>query len=165
MRGNVEKSLKDFDDGLEKYFAESRKYRSSKRRGTIVLLDGKDGMFKFFKFLSEKCGLKMGVVHVSNTENARKAIEDLGPKNVKALVVDAGMLGDTLNGDSFTHWISTERPSIPVWVTNCEEKRRDWIRSQSIKIGVIDKEATLEKVALTVGFPKNCEGFIKEYAV
>jgi hypothetical protein len=164
MRGNVEKSLKDFDDGLENYFATSRRYRSSKRRGSIVLLDKNEVMFKFFKFLSDKCGLKLGIIHVTDELSAKKAIEDLGQKNVKAVVVDASMLGDSLNSNSLTCWIGQECSSIPIWVTNCEIGRRDWIRSQTIKIGIIEKTATLSKIAEAVGFPKECESFISEYA-
>jgi hypothetical protein len=164
MRGNVEKSVKDFDEGLEKYFAESRRYRTCKRRGSIILLDKNEGMFKFFKFLAEKCGLKTGVIRVADEESARKAVEDLGAKNVKAVVVDESMIGDSLNGDSLTCWLNTKHPKVPVWISNCEQERKNWIRSQTMKIGIIEKTASLSKIAEAVGFPKECESFISEYA-
>jgi DNA-binding NarL/FixJ family response regulator len=164
MRGSVEKSLKDFDDGLEKYFATTRKYKSSLRRGSIVLLDKNDKLFKFFKFLSDKCGLELGVMHVMEDSSAKKAIEDLSSTGVKAVVVDCSMLGDSLNGDSLISWLAKENPSIPIWVVNCGNKQKEWIRSQSIKIGVIEEDSTLKALAETVGFPKECENFIHEYA-
>lgn len=163
MRGNVEKSLQDFDDGLENYFATSRRYRSSKRRGSIVLLDSSERMFNFFKFLSDKCGLKLGIIHVVDEESAKKAVADLGQKNVKAVVVDSSMLGDSLKG-SLTCWLSSECPKIPVWITNCELDKKNLIRSQTINIGIIEKNATLSKIAQSVGFPKECEIFISEFA-
>lgn len=164
MRGSVEKSLKDFDDGLVEYFAATRKYKSSLRRGSIVLLDSNDKLFKFFKFLSDKCGLELGVMHVMEDSSAKKAIEDLSSTGVKAVVVDSKMLGDSLNSNSLIAWLGKEKPSIPIWVVNCGAKQKKWIRSQSIKIGIIEENSTLETLAETIGFPKECEGFIQEYA-
>ena len=163
MRGNVEKSLQDFDDGLENYFATSRQYRSSKRRGSIVLLDSSERMFKFFKFISEKCNLELGIIHVVDEESAKKAVEDLGQKNVKAVVVDSSMLSESLKGN-LTCWLQNECPKIPVWITNCEIDRKKLIRSQTINIGIIEKNATLSKIAQSIGFPKECEIFIPEFA-
>lgn len=164
MRGNVEKSIKDFDEGLENYFASSRRYRLSKRRGSIILLDKSEGMFNFFKFLADKCGLNTGVIRVADEESARKAIEDLGAKNVKAVVIESSMIGDSLNGDSLTCWLNTEHPKVPLWISNCEKDRKNWIRSQTMSIGIIEKTASLSKIAESVGFPKECESFISEYA-
>jgi hypothetical protein len=163
MSGGVEKSLKDFDEGLENYFSTSRRYRSSLRRGSIVLLDTKDNLFNFFQFLSEKCGLELGVIHVMNDANAKKAIEDLGIHKVKALVVDSKMLGESLNGDSLVYWIEKQAPRIPIWVVNCDKERKKWIRSQTINIGIIEKDASLSSLAETVGFPKAFENFIGDY--
>ena len=164
MRGNVQKGLRDFEDGLEKYFSTSRKYRSSIRKGSILLLDNDDGLFKLFMFLVEKCGLDVGVVHVDEVCCAKKAVEDIGAYNVKAVVIDENMLGKSLNGDSFPSWLKTTHPRIPVWVVNCASDRREWIRSQDIKIGVLDKEASLSSVVEAVGFPSECQQFVSEFA-
>jgi DNA-binding NarL/FixJ family response regulator len=164
MRGSVEKGLKDFEDGLEQYFATSRRYRSNIRRGSIVLLDDDDSMFKLFMFLVDKCGLDVGVVHVNKASSAKKAVQDIGAYNVKAVVIDENMLGKSMNGDSFPSWLAKSNPRIPVWVVNCEEERREWIRSQSIKIGILNKEATLSSVVEAVGFPSECQAFVSEFA-
>jgi len=164
MRGDVEKSLRDFDEGLEDYFSTSRKYRSSLRRGSVVLLDGGDGLFKFLTFLADRCGLDVGVVHVKESKSAKNAIEDLDPFNVKALVMDSSMVGESMNGDSITSWLAAEHPRIPVWVVNCESSKGDWIRSQTSKVGVIDKSVTMAILAKTIGFPDECQQFVAEYA-
>jgi hypothetical protein len=91
-----------------------------------------------------------------------KAVEDLSAKGVKAVVVDSEIIDS--QGDSFISWLSKENPSIPIWVVNCGDKQKKLIRSQSIKVGMIDKNSTLESLAETIGFPKECEVFIQEYA-
>lgn len=164
MNGDVEKSLKDFEDGLEEYFATSRRFRSTLRRGSIVLLDDGDDLFRFFTFLAERCGLEVGVVHVREASSARKAVEDIGDLNVKAVVIDSAMLGESLNGDSLSSWLSKAYPRIPVWVVNCEAETRRRIRSETTKIGVIEETASLSTVAETIGFPDECQRFVREYA-
>jgi hypothetical protein len=164
MRGNVEKSLEDFNDGLDKYFATSQRYRSSLRRGTIVLVDDGERMFDFLMFLVKKCGLDVGVVHIAEVSSARKAIEDIGFRRVKAVVIDSDMLGDSLNGDSLPSWLAKECPQVPVWAVNCDEKRRDWIRSQTRAIGVLVKDEPLGHVVNAIGFPDKCQEYVAEFA-
>jgi hypothetical protein len=115
-------------------------------------------------FLVEKCGLEVGVVHVDNALCAKKAVQDLGPHNVKAVVIDECMLDESLNGDSLPAWLDREHPRIPVWVVNCEEERGESIRSQTKKVGVIDKDAPLASVVEAVGFPNECQKHAADYA-
>ena len=163
MRNKAEKSLRDFDKGLQEFFSTTRKYRSSLRRGSIVLLDDDSDMFDFLMFLTKKCGLDVGVIHVTEAVNAKQAVKDLGAYNVKAVLIDSRMVEKTLNGDSFPSWLRKECPRVPVWVVNCKKETGSWIRSQSAGIGVIEEEATLARVAETIGFPDECQKFIKEF--
>jgi len=165
MKGNVEKSLRDFDDGLERFFSTSRKYRSTIRRGSIVLLDKKMKMFEFFTYLVRECGLEVGVVHVEEAASAKKAIGDIGAYDVKAVVIDSEMLGESLNGDSLPSWLAKNYPRIPIWVINCAEEKKNQIRSQSRRVGIIEESATLETVAETVGFPEECQKVIAHFAL
>jgi len=164
MKGDVEQSLKDFEGGLEEYFATSIRYRSRLRRGSVVLLDDGDDMFRFLGFLSEKCGLEVGVVHVKEAASAKKAVEDIGPLEVKAVVIDSGMLDDSVNGGSLPSWMEQNHPRIPVWVVNCESDKKRWIRSRMSKVGVIGDDAPLAAVAEAIGFPDKCQKFAREYA-
>lgn len=164
FRGNVEQSIKDFDDGLEKYFSTSRKYRSRLRKGSIVLLDDNSDLFDLFTFLNDKCGLDVGIVHIGEACCAKKAVEDIGPGNVKAVVIDENMLGKSMNGDSFPSWLNKNFPRIPVWVVNCSQEKKVWIRRQTRKVGVLIKGVSLLKVVEAVGYPSECEVFMDQYA-
>jgi hypothetical protein len=73
------------------------------------------------------------------------------------------MLGESMN-DSLMAWLAKEHPRIPVWVVNCEAERGEWIRSQTSLVGVIEKSATLARVAETIGFPEECQEFVSEFA-
>lgn len=165
LKTEVEQSIKDFDEGLDDYFANSLRYRSSLRRGSIVLLDNNKDLFNFFTFLAEKCGMRAGVVHVEHSQDAKKAIQDMGIEKVKAVVIDVAMVGESLNGDSLTNWLRVNHPNVPVWIVNCEQKKRDWIYSQTRQIGVLGKNIPLPEVADALGFPKECREYAKEYAI
>lgn len=164
MQRSVEQSIRKVDDELEQFFATSRKYRSSIRRGSIVLLDDDNDIFDLFMFLVNKCGLDVGVVHVKEPKLAKQAVEDIGAYDVKAVVIDESMIGESINGDSFPSWLSKTHPRIPVWVINCGKERQEWIRSQTSRVGVIGKDEPLASLVETIGFPKECQQFIGEYA-
>lgn len=158
MRGSVEKSLRDFDEGLDSYFHAARKYRSSLRRGSIVLLDGDERMFNLLTFLSDKCGMKVGVVHVRKSEEARKVVEDIDPLNVKAVLIDSSMLEDSRELGA---WLEEECPRVPVWVVNCEKEIKGKVSS---RFGIIDKSTPMSRVVETIGFPHSCQQLVEEFA-
>lgn len=158
----VKKSIDDFDNELGNYFSTARKYRSSIRRGSIVILDNNDSLFRLLTFLTEKCNLRGGVVHVDRGCCAKKAVEDIGPEKVKAIVIDENMLGESMNGDSFTQWLSDNYPNIPVWVANCDKEREAWIKNQTRKVGTLDKEESLASIAEAIGLG-DCEDVLKDY--
>jgi len=164
MKESVEKSMKDFEEGLENYFATSRQHRSRKRRGSIILLDKTEDMFDFFNFLSDKCGLDLSIIRVLDEQSARKAIEDLGEDSVKAVVIESSMVDESLNGGSLVCWLQSNYSTIPVWISNCEDEKRDLIRSQTMKIGIIEKNTALDKIVEILGFPKECENMVSQYA-
>ena len=159
MRKSTEKSITDFDESLDKYFEEARKYRSSLRKGSIILLDKHEKLFKFFSFLVEKCGLDVGVIKVSSPEEVWRTANDLGLQDVKAVVIDSDVFEEELVNRL------KKNSRIPVWVVNCGDdvkKRKCCLTS---KVGIIEKEAPLIEVAEMVGFPKECEKFAAEFAV
>lgn len=156
MRGGVEKSLRDLNENLDNYFHTSRKYRSSLRRGSLILLDNNDRMFNLLRFLSNKCGMKAGVVHVKDSESARKAVEELSPLNVKAVLIDS-----SLADSEFAEWIDRECPRIPVWVVNCETEIKNKVGG---RFGVIEKSTPMSRVVETIGFPRECQEMVEEFS-
>lgn len=158
MKGSVEKSLKDFDEGLESYFHTARKYRSSLRKGSIVLLDEGDRMYNLLNFLSDRCGMKVGVVHVTKADDAKKVVENLDPLNVKAVLIDSSMLSSTFE---LGQWLEVECPRVPVWVVNCEREIKAKV---SRRFGVIEKSTPMSRVVETIGFPHECQELVEEFA-
>jgi len=158
-----ERSLQDFDDGLETYLSSSRKYRGLLRTGSIVLLDKDNRVYDFLKFLVSQCGLNVGIVHLTDARRATEAVRDLGVDNIKGVVIDSAMLGDSMNGDSFQNWLTTEHPKVPVWAVNCVPERSRWIRSQTSHISVIGEQESLANVALAIGFPEECREMAAQY--
>jgi hypothetical protein len=163
MRSSAEKSLQEFDDKIDTYFKTSRKYRSKLRRGSVVLLDEDPEMFKFLNFIVEKCSLPIGVVHVASELCAMKIINDIGSNNVKAVIINEKFLGDCSDPNSFSMWVREQFPKIPVWVTDCNPERTDFIKSKTSRIGVIQENEPLTEVAMELGFPEECLPFALAY--
>jgi hypothetical protein len=144
-------SFNRFENGLEDYFKSAFKLRTSMRTGTIVLLDDKRDMASFLVFLIEHCDLRASVVRLDQPCCAKKTIQEIGGENVKAVIMQSGFLGNSLNGDSLPQWLSSNYPEIPLWVMGCDGKTRDWIRSHTLRIGIFDEKDGLSKVAEAMG--------------
>ena len=51
---------------------------------------------------------------------AKKLIESMGGRELKAVIIDSSMVDADANGGSLPSWMDKEFPNVPVWVNNCE---------------------------------------------
>lgn len=161
-----EASVNELDDELQNYFSSSRRYRSSRRSGAVVVVDASSKVYDFLRFLADNCKLDMSIVHVERVGNARKVIEDMGANAVKVVVVDASVLQDDANGTGpLPCWIDRNHPDIPVWVSNCEPSSEKVIRQDSRRVGVMKADRPLAAYIDALGFPAEAVAMASEYPV
>ena len=154
-RGVVE-SMKSLDDELREYFQTSTSFRSRARNGTIVIIDQSTGLFDFLNSLVQKCQLKFRVVQVDDAKNARKLLEELGQRNVKAVVIHSKLLFKPTNGETLAQWVNENYPDIPVWISECPPDKNNTVRQTSQRVGIIDAGCARVKYLEMLGFPSRC---------
>jgi hypothetical protein len=163
FRRSIESSIKDLDDKIENYFATSRKYRSTVRQGSIVLLDKGNGMYDFLSFLVDRCGLEIGLIHLKDASSAKRAIQNAGVENIKAVIIESDMIDESANGNSLPSWLEREHCKIPIWVFNCGKSTINWIQTHTHRVGIFTPSKKLTEVIEDLGFPQECHLLASAY--
>ena len=142
-------------EGLDDYLSASRRYRGAARLGAVIIVEKTDMMNRFFQFLIKKCGLKVVIKRAETVQDAKGFVDIIGGEDVKAMIIDEGMIGDSINGDSLPGWIWTNYPCIPIWIVNCGFDKKAWIREQTLRLGIITEDPYVNVVE-ELGLSSEC---------
>jgi DNA-binding response OmpR family regulator len=129
----------------------------------MVVVDPSDKLSSFLTFMVEHCGLDVDVIHLKSTIEAKKAIEEMGAREVKVVIMDTSMVNVHANGDSLPSWMDKRFPNVPVWVNNCEPEREKMVRGLSMRAGVILDGHPVTDFVDILGFPGDARGAAEEY--
>jgi hypothetical protein len=162
LKTGLMKSLKSFDEELQRYFGASARYRAASRSGGIILIvDHDDRLFRLVTFLVEKTGIEVKVVQLDTPGDARKLIEEGGPSAVKAVILDADLLAST-NG-SFNTWVQASGVDVPVFIKGSRDQVITF-KASGFRFGVfIEQETTAMDYAEALGFPERCRALVSEF--
>jgi hypothetical protein len=159
LKKSVVESIDSLDHELKDYFRESTRYRSRMRNGTIIIIDQTRELFDFLSKLVSQCQLQFRVIHLDSAKNARRVLFEIGPKNIKAVIVTTELLFASANGDTFAQWVNEQYPEIPVWVSQCSPDQENRVRRDSQRVGIMHEGSPLAEFIDVLGFPPSCREF------
>ena len=153
-------SIDSLDHELKSYFHESTSFRSSIRKGTIIIIDRATDLFDFLGDLIKNCQLKFRILHIADPGNARKIIEEVGSNNIKAVVINSLLLSE--NGATLSQWLNANHPEVPVWISDCPPDKDEAIRKNSQRVGILRKRESFIEYIDVLGFPSRCHDHVSE---
>lgn len=146
---------KESGNHLDNYLDASLKFRSSIRKGTIVILERGFDMTNFLKVLSWQGGLQTDIVRETDFEKVRSIVLEIGENSIKSIIID----GDEISSESgieFLEWFIKNYPKIPIWVGNCKEEKKTWLKQTIKRVGIFSVNEPIENIIKSLGFSSKC---------
>ena len=136
------------------FLSVSKRYRTSHRKGTIVILDSGQDTFEFLSYLRDQCKLDLNLVLAHTPKQAETVIEDA--EQIRAIIVQSSVFHGVGNIDTFLSWLTEEHHEVPVWVNACDATLEARIHSLFKSVCIIPSTKPRLSLIKSIGLPDIC---------
>lgn len=159
MIGRIRNSSARFESALDGYFKSCRDFRSKSRKGVVLVIDEKNEISDFLNFLVTHCNLILDVMHLRDMSQISFCIEQVGKKNIKAVIIDSHML----RTDDVASEFEQKYPKVPVFISNCEPDKVKVIKRTAKRVGVFSSQEPKATYVEALGLPPKCREMAVRY--
>jgi len=155
MLGRMKQSALKLDTEISSFIELGRNYRKLYSKGTVVVIDKDDDICKFLRFLVSNCDLSLRVIHVSDPDKGKIAIDSIDSRFIKAVIIDCSLVSKA--SKLLDEWID----SVPVLISNCGQELDSYAEHKQMRF--LSRDVGLMDYIEALGLPDECNDWVVAY--